>query len=146
MQIGEFIEATGRLEKYYDKEYANEQRQIMFDELQGLDINRYKKLISLVIKTSKFLPKVADILEVNRQQPYNIDKEEKQKIECKKCNGTGYLLYTKRINNGDRFLKYTYAAICDCGNATQYDGTKINDKEHRSKYYISYAKELNLVN
>ena len=54
MQSGEFIEATTRLEQYYGKEYTNEQRQIMFDELQNLPIERYRQLISMLIKKSKF--------------------------------------------------------------------------------------------
>ena len=146
MQVGEFIEATGRLEKYYDKEYTNEQRQIMYDELQYLDINRYRKIISLIIKTSKFLPKIADILETNKQQPYYIEKEDKPKTDCNTCKGNGYILYQKRISNGDSFYKCTYIASCNCENAIHYDGQKINDKEHRSKYYISSIEELNLVN
>lgn len=142
MQIGEFIEATSRLEQYYGKEYTNEQRQIMFDEIKDFPIERYRRLISAVIRKSKYLPKVADIMEVNIEEPYTKENNEKQVIECKKCNSTGYVLYTKIIKNGNKDLKYTYAAICSCGNAKQYDGTKIIDKEHRSNYYIPFAQEI----
>ena len=104
MQIGEFIEATSRLEQYYDKEYTNEQRQIMFDELKDLEITRYRRLISAVIRKNKFLPKVSDIIEANIEEPYGTKNEDKEIIQCNKCNSTGYILYTKKVKNGDKFL------------------------------------------
>lgn len=146
MQIGEFIEATSRLEQYYDKEYTNEQRQIMFDELKDLEITRYRRLISAVIKKNKFLPKVSDIIEANIEEPYGTKNKDKEIIQCNKCNSTGYILYTKKVKNGDKFLEYTFSSICSCGNAKQYDGTKIGDISHRSDYYTPMASEINLVN
>lgn len=144
MTRGEFVEATSRLEQYYGKEYTTQQLQIMFEELNTLAIERYRRLISAVIRKSKYLPKVADIMEANIEEPYTNDNEEKTVIECKKCNSTGYVLYTKIVKNGGKDLKYTYASICDCGNAKQYDGTKIMDKEHRSNYYTPLAVELGI--
>ncbi|HAB66521.1 MAG TPA: hypothetical protein DCE23_04040 [Firmicutes bacterium] len=144
MTRSEFVEATSRLEQYYGKEYTTQQLQIMFEELNTLAIERYRRLISAVIRKSKYLPKVADIMEANIEEPYTNENNEKQVIECKKCNSTGYVLYTKVIKNGGKDLKYTYVAICSCGNAKQYDGTKIMDKEHRSKYYTPLAVELGI--
>lgn len=144
MTRSEFVEATSRLEQYYGKEYTTQQLQIMFEELNTLAIERYRRLISAVIRKSKYLPKVADIMEANIEEPYTNENNEKQVIECKKCNSTGYVLYTKVIKNGGKDLKYTYVAICSCGNAKQYDGTKIMDKEHRGKYYTPLAVELGI--
>lgn len=146
MQIGEFIEATGRLEKYYDKEYTNEQRQIMYDELKDIEIERYRRLISVVIKKSKFLPKVADIIDANNEEPYTSYINEQEKIVCGKCNSTGYIIYNKVIKDGDKEYIVPYSAVCDCGNAKQYKGWEITDKRYRSDFYIPFAKELNLVN
>ena len=143
MQISEFVEATSRLEKYYDKEYTKEQRKIMFDELQNLSIERYKQLISTLIRKSKFLPKIADFTEVNMEAPY-VRQDETQKTECKKCNSTGYVIYTKVIKDGDRNLKYQYACLCSCGNAEKYEGWNISDKRYRSNYYTPYAEEIGL--
>lgn len=143
MQIDEFINATSRLEKYYDKEYTTEQRKIMFDELQNLSIERYKQLISTLIRKSKFLPKVVDFAEVNMETPY-MKQDETQKTECKKCNSTGYLIYTKIIKDGNRNLNYQYACLCNCGNAEKYEGWNTSDKRYRSNYYTPYAEEIGL--
>ena len=42
MILGEFIEATSRLEQYFGKEYTNEQRQIMFEELSKMPLEKFK--------------------------------------------------------------------------------------------------------
>lgn len=144
MTRSEFVEATSRLEGYYGKEYTTQQLQIMFEELNAFPVERYRQLISAVIRKSKYLPKVADIIEVNIEEPYIKEDNEKQVIECKKCNSTGYVLYTKIIKNGSKEIKYTYAAVCNCGNAKQYDGTKIMDKEHRSNFYTPLIAELGI--
>lgn len=143
MQIDEFIEATGRLEKYYGKEYTGEQRKIMFEELQNLNIERYKQLIAMLIRKSKYLPKIADFTEVDIETPYT-KKENAQKTECSKCNSTGYLIYTKIIKDGNREIRNQYACLCDCGNAEKYEGWNISDKRYKSKFYTPYVKEINL--
>lgn len=143
MTSGEFIEATTRLEQYYGKEYTNEQRQIMFDELQNFPIERYRQLISMLIRKSKFLPKVADFTEVDIETPYT--KQDKiQKTECNKCNSTGYLIYTKVIKDGNRVLKNQYACLCNCGNAKKYEGWNVSDKRCKSEFYTPFAQEIGL--
>lgn len=146
MTNGEFIEATTRLENYYGKEYTNEQRKIMFSELGHLDIARYRKLISAVLRKCKYLPRIVDFIEADKEEPYNTDKTEvpKEKIDCPICNGTGYVIYKKKLKDGDRELIYDYAAICRCGNAKQYKGWEIQDTKHRSNYYIPFADELGI--
>ena len=141
MTSGEFIETTGRLEKYFAKEYTPEQSRIMYEELQDLKIERYRQLVSALIRKSKFLPKIADFIETNKEEPYQTSNESK-KVDCKKCNGTGYLTYKRIIKNGDKELEYEYAYLCDCGNAKQYKGWEIQDKEHRSNYYVQTRQEL----
>lgn len=140
MQINEFIEATGRLESYYGKEYNKEQLKIMHEELEHFTIERYKFLISKAIRKCKYLPKVCDFIEIDLEFPDNTVEEKKEKINCKKCDSTGMIIYTKKIIDGKRELQYQYAAICDCGNAKQYKGWK--NKENKSNYYTPMAKEL----
>lgn len=144
MQIGEFIESTGRLEKYYGKEYTNEQRQIMFDELKDFSIERYRQLVSSVLKKCKYLPKISDFIEANKEEPYSQKQEEFEKIKCKKCNSTGYIIYAKIIRDGTKEFKNTYAALCSCGNSKQYKGWEIEDKKHLSNFYVPTIKELGL--
>ena len=113
MTIGEFIEATNRLENYYGKEYTKEQLKIMHEELQDLSIDRYKQLISAIMKKSKFLPKIADFLEVDNEIPYS-RKEDQKIVECNICNGTGYIFYKKTI--ADENMTYNFACRCECEN------------------------------
>ena len=147
MQINEFIEATARLEDYYGKEYTKQQRQIMFDELKHLDIARYKKLVSTVLRTCKYLPKISDFIEADKEEPYiseNIEEETKEKKDCQICNGTGYIIYKKKIKDGNKELVYDYVAICKCGNSKQYKGWEIQDTKHRSNYYTPHMEELGI--
>lgn len=145
MTINEFVTATARLETYFDKEYKQEQLKIMHEELKDYEINRYKQLISLAIKECKFLPKVADFIRIDHENPAKRNIEVIEKIECKKCGSTGYIPYTKKISNGTKKLYYTYASVCDCGNIKQYKGWEMEEKENRSEYYMPLAKELGLI-
>lgn len=125
MQINEFIEATSILEQYYGKDLTNEQRQIMYAELKDLSVERYKKLISKALRTCKYMPKIADIIAANIEIIDADNNDEKREIiPCDKCEGTGLVLYTKFINNGEQRYPYTYAARCDCGNS-KYVSQKI---------------------
>lgn len=119
MISGDFIEATGRLESYYGKEYTTEQRQIMFEELKNINIDRYKQIIARYIRTNKFLPKVADILEINSELTINIIKEKAEEIEkCNKCDSRGFILYKKEDKENN--YNYTYVCRCTCKNANKY--------------------------
>lgn len=62
MILSEFVEATSRLETYYEKEYTDEQRKIMFEEVKNMPIKKYQESINRCIRTCKFLPKLADII------------------------------------------------------------------------------------
>ena len=97
MTQSDFIEATNRIEQYYDKEYTNEQRKIMFEELKQWNIERYKKSIAIVIRNSKFLPKIADIIQASEEIREIQNNEDIKEVKCDKCNGTGYIEYDKKM-------------------------------------------------
>lgn len=147
MQISEFIEETSKIEQYFVKELDDYQREIWYNELKDIDLNRYRQIIRQVFRKCKFMPKLADILDINDTLPYtqNINKQ-RATVECKRCKGVGAILYTKKINDGGRDLYYTYAARCECQNGLEfvYDGTKISDTKHRSKFYIKTAAEVGI--
>lgn len=125
MQIDEFIEATTRLETYYGKEFTTEQRQIMFEELKEFTVERYRMLISKCLKTCKYMPKIADIIDANIGLVAQSSEEESRKVyPCKKCEGKGYVVYTKFETSGGVRIPYSYAARCMCENA-KYANSKI---------------------
>lgn len=138
MTYDEFIQKTKIAEDFYDKEYNYTQKQLMFDELKYYDADKYEKAIRLICKNNRYKPTLSEILEaMQRTTNYNTERES---YDCKACHGTGYILYHKKINDKD----YEYACLCNCQNAAglEYDGTKIADKEHGSKYYVAKAENV----
>lgn len=120
MTSGEFVEATSRLEKYYDKEYTKDQIQIMFKELKEMGIDRYRQLISAIIRKNKFLPKIADFIEMDKEIPRMMERTT-EKVDCKKCDGKGFILYKKLIENGpNKKIEYQFGARCDCANGNNF--------------------------
>lgn len=145
MEISEFIEATSRLEQYYSKEYTKDQMQIMYDELKDFKIERYKVLISQVIRKCKFLPKVVDFFQADSENPSTAVRKEKEKTYCKQCDSTGYVIYKKKIDNGNQVFYNQYASVCECKNTKAYHGWEIKDKEHRTNFYTPTVQELGLA-
>ena len=147
MTLGEFVEETSKLEKYYGKELEDFQRKIWNEEIGNLSVQRYRQIIKEIFKTCKFMPKLADIIEINKGLGYHIEnKKEIKKVHCDRCNGEGFIIYTKLIDNGDIKLPYDFMARCDCENGNEYiyDGRTIQDTQHRSNYYVPSIVELGL--
>ena len=143
MQINEFIEATGRLETYYGKELTTEQMQIMFEELKNISIDRYVKLISKCLRKCRTMPRISDIISANMELSGETGQEEKRQVmPCSKCDGSGYVLYTKYIANGSIRIPYTFAARCDCENA-QYVNSKVSTYK---EFGIEISNRVNQVN
>jgi 5-methylcytosine-specific restriction endonuclease McrBC regulatory subunit McrC len=67
MQISEFIQATSQLEKYFKKDYTEQQRQIMFEQLKDLSIEQYQNAIHVAFGKCKFLPRVAELKEYSKE-------------------------------------------------------------------------------
>lgn len=143
MKIDEFMNTVKQMENFYGKEMSDEQKKIWFQNLKSMNINRFKYVVANLYKTSKFIPKLADIFELNSTLG-SIEKNVEIKADCKKCNNTGYIIYKQVIKDGDKSITYDYGAICDCGRKKQYKGWEISDEKHRSKYYTPLLVELGL--
>ena len=151
MTLNDFIEETSKIEQFYStaektKELTTEERKIWYDELKNIDISRYRQISRQVFRKCKFMPKLADIVSINEELPYQTSKKEERRVECSKCKGLGLIFYKKRINNGKSDIEYEFVARCECQNGLKhaYDGRKISDSEHRSNYYISTANQIGL--
>lgn len=144
MKLEEFDEEVSKLERFYQKEVTDEQRRIWYTELRNLDISRFKYIISQVYRTSKFLPKLADILEINANLGHSQAKQEENKNKCKRCNGTGYITYKKTTKNGANDMLYEFGTICSCRTKPRYEGWKITDERYRSNFYTPFAEEIGL--
>ena len=137
MTLEEFIIQTKTLEDFYGKEYNATQKQIMFDELKFYTPEKYDKAIRFMCKTNRYKPTLNELLEAMQ---HSGGQQELEKTPCEACHGTGYIVYHKIIDSRD----YEYGCLCNCANAEgkEYDGTKIADKEHRSKYYLEKAENV----
>ena len=146
MEVAEFIEETSKIEQYYDKELDKFQRDIWYQELKNQSVSRYRQIINQVFRKCKFMPKLADLVSINEELPYQTSKKEEKRVECSKCKGLGLIFYKKRINNGKSDIECEFVARCECQNGLKhaYDGRKISDSEHRSNYYISTANQIGL--
>ena len=144
MTIDEFITTTTEIENFYQKEISEEQKKIWFQELRKMDIKRFKYVISQAYRTCKFIPKLADIIEINTSLGYSQVKREESTQKCNKCKGTGYITYWKKIKNGGKEILYEYMAICSCGRQKQYKGWECPEERDRTNYYTPLAEELGL--
>ena len=96
MKIEEFDEETQKLEKFYEKDIPDEQRKIWYEEFKGINITRYKYLISQVYRKCKFMPKLADMIEINKTAGV-IQQQKDETVYCPKCNGIGLIFYKKKF-------------------------------------------------
>lgn len=116
MVEADFVQITTEMEKFYEKEYNNEQRKYIFETFKNLPKERYRQVVNIVFRTCKFMPKLADLIEIEQNLPKE-KKEEKEKVYCKICNGKGFITYKKLIPNGDKNLEYEFVARCGCANS-----------------------------
>lgn len=147
MQITEFVEETARIEKYFGKELEKFQREIWYNEFRNTSLARYRQIIIQVFRECKFMPKLADLVDIEKELPYTkTENIQSEKVECQKCDSLGYILYKKIVDNGINKLEYEFVARCDCENGLEnaYDGTTISDIKNRSKYYIPTAQQIGL--
>lgn len=141
MNSKEFREYIEQIQNFYGQELNKIERDVWYENLKFMSLERFNYILSEIYKTSKFMPKLADILQMHKQIPYTAKKEEKEiKGSCKKCNGTGYVFYTKIVEG----KPYQYTAVCDCGRQERYDGRKCADSKNKSDYYIPTIAETGL--
>lgn len=144
MTDSEFVLETSRIEKYYGKELDEFQRKIWHEEIGHLPLVRYRQIVKEIFKTSKFMPKLADIIEINKTLPYEKKERTIQAVECNKCKGEGFLIYTKLYDNGINKIPYDYLARCTCANGDKYAYDGQNLKENKSNYYVPNVVELGI--
>ena len=113
----EFIQATSRLEGYFDKEYKTEQLKEMFIAVKGWTIEKYTKAVNYCIRNNKYLPKITDLTNADTATVQTQSTKVIEYSKCKKCNGEGFIKYFKEKIDGNRTLKYEYIALCTCQNA-----------------------------
>ena len=119
MNSTEFLEVTREIEKFFGKELPTEQSKIWFEELKEIKKERYRQISRECYRTLKFMPKLSDIIEINKKLPKPKQEIDDTIYPCDICNGTGIVMYyRKEPDLGDRV--YQYGARCDCKNGLRY--------------------------
>ena len=143
MQYKEFCENIDELQRYYKQELNETELKIWYENLKFMTIDRFKYIIAEIYNKNKFMPKLAEIIELHKSLGYTtINETITVQGNCKKCGNTGYVTYKKIIQN----MPYTFVAICNCGRQKKYDGTKCIDPKNKSQYYTPLLAELGLEN
>ena len=144
MVFTEFIENVEKMQRFYEKEYNEMQKQEMFRYFSKYNDKRFKYIISKVYQKNKFLPSLAELIEIDQNIPYTEIQKQELKLEkkenCKICKNNGFIAYTKEIEG----TKYQYIASCNCSNSInfQYDGMKCKDLRNRSAFYIPKYSDI----
>ena len=115
MNKQEFIEITSKIEKFYNKEYNQEQSKQIYEKFKNETIEKYSQIQQEVIKTCKFMPTLADFIEAKNRLSTQRKGVEKERFKCKTCGGTGMVPYKKYDNELKQ--EYQYVARCVCPNA-----------------------------
>jgi len=68
--------------------------------------------------------------------------EVKNEQYCDVCDDKGFVLMKEKDSESGLTYEYVlYCPFCNVGMAQAYDGRNINDKEHRSPYYVPALTE-----
>ena len=115
MKIEEFNKETQKLERFYEKEIPEEQKKIWYEEFKKIPVERYRYIISQVYRRMKFIPKLADMIEINKNCGYTeIFQKVIKNQKCEKCKGTGIIMYKKNVY--ENTTENDYACRCTCIN------------------------------
>ena len=68
MTNAEFVQATSRLEGYFDKKYTTEQLKEMFYMLKEWSLEKYTKAVKYCIRNCKYLPTKRNVLYAKRME------------------------------------------------------------------------------
>lgn len=141
MKYKEFMDYIKELQNYYNQELNETEVEIWYNSLKFMTVERFNYILSQLYEVNKFMPKLSEVLDMHKQIPYTVGKQEKKiNGHCEKCNDTGYIIYTKIING----MPYKYTAVCDCGRQNRYDGRQCVKEKDKSDYYISTTEEIDL--
>ena len=114
MTRNEFTVETSKLEQFFNKELNDVQRQQWYYELKRFSIERYREIVREAMKGRKFMPSLAEILEIARiiGRAYS-GYRRNETVPCAICNGDGAVRLYKIIDGHE----YEVFAKCTCQNA-----------------------------
>lgn len=79
MNQAEFMQETQNLCNLYGKGLNNTQAEFWYKNLQQFDIHTYQRAIVEYVRKNKYMPKIADLLEIMKRIKKEPKKEEKRR-------------------------------------------------------------------
>lgn len=127
----EFKEKIGEVERFYSKEYVNEQKNELYKYFKEHTLKQFGYIISKVYQKCKFLPSIAEIIEIEKEIPFSKIRRV-EKTDCKNCGGKGYVFYYKTIKD----VEYQFIAYCNCIDEYKYSGKEMKDPRNKQPYHV----------
>lgn len=116
MELKEFKNVIDKVQRYYGKDYNDEQLEEIFKYFKSFSLKRFEYVVSMCYREKKFLPSLADFYEINGKITYKSETIKPEKKKCEICHGRGILKYYKVIQG----ISYEFIAHCTCSNGAKY--------------------------
>lgn len=136
MTISEFKDKIAEVERFYQKEYVNEQKNELYKYFREHNIAQFNYVISKVYQKCKYLPAISEIIDIEKNIPFSKVKRENV-INCPNCNNRGYILYHKVIKGID----YDFIAYCNCSDEYRYVGKNMKNPLNRQPFHTMSEAE-----
>lgn len=118
----DFMLYIKELENFYNESLNDTEREIWYENLKFMSVERFNYILSELYKINKFMPKLSEVLDMHKQIPYT-EKQEEVREHCEKCNDTGYVVFKKMVQG----MPYEFAVLCTCGRQNNKDMLTIDD-------------------
>lgn len=121
MEIQEIYDGINKLETFYSKELNETEATIWENTLLKMEKERFEKIINECFAKKSYMPKLANILEIDKVLPKKkVEELQQETVDCKYCQGMGIfeIQYEQNGNN------YSFGARCICENGNKYNEFK----------------------
>lgn len=81
MNKNEFLKGIEKLEFAYNQTFSKEKLVLWYEKLEGMDYQEYIDRIDSLIETNKFLPNIAEILNIPKHNYANYDQRNYKDID-----------------------------------------------------------------
>lgn len=129
MVLDEYMEIIKEAENYFGKELQTGMHKYYYNAFKNLTPKQFNMLISIAIQECRYFPKIAELNQIKENVKMNKGDEPLEKVDCKICEGNGFIQYYK--NDPETGYPYLYAARCTCSNGYNYSSypliTEITD-------------------
>lgn len=111
---------------YGTRSFDETKSDVIFEKYKFLEDDKFRKIISEIVNTSKKAPTIADIEQVYKKLYKSDNAKKEYHEECKFCNNNGFI--NMEFQKGE-YGFYTYPVLCRCKNALNFARTEFNTSD-----------------